>query len=164
MRSAGALRVGLISDTHGLLRPEAVAFLRGCDAIIHAGDVGAADILEELTPLAPVTVVRGNVDHGPWAEALRETQRVQWGDVSVYVIHDVARLDIDPKAAGVHVVVYGHSHTPVVDRRDGVLFVNPGSSGPRRFTLPIAIGELVISGPDVTVRLVDLERGRDLLT
>jgi uncharacterized protein len=150
------LRVGLISDTHGLLRPEAVAFLRGCNFIVHGGDIGTTSILEQLAALAPVTAVRGNNDRGAWADALRETELLQVGDVLVYAIHDVAQLDIEPQAAGVHVVVSGHSHKPRVERRDRVLFVNPGSSGPRRFKLPVAIGELVIVGANVSARVIDL--------
>ena len=134
------VRVGLISDTHGVLRPEAVAFLRGCAAIVHAGDVGRPEILEELAALAPVTTVRGNIDRDAWAETLPVTELARIGEVSIYVVHDIAQLDIEPHAAGVHVVVYGHSHKPVIERRHGVLFVNPGSAGPRRFSLPVTVG------------------------
>jgi putative phosphoesterase len=147
-------RVGLISDTHGLLRPEAKAFLEGCDRIIHGGDIGNPDILEQLAALAPLSVVRGNNDHGDWAEELAETQRVQVGKVLIYVIHDIAQLDIDPRGAGVRVVVSGHSHKPAVTERDGVLYVNPGSAGPRRFKLPIAAGELTIAGSTVSANIV----------
>ena len=149
-------RVGLISDTHGLLRPEAMAFLEGCDRIIHGGDIGNPEILGQLAALAPLTVVRGNNDHGDWAEGLDETQLVQIGEVLIYVIHDIAELDIDPRAAQVRVVVSGHSHVPAVTERDEVLFVNPGSAGPRRFKLPIAAGELTISGNAVSARIVRL--------
>src|SRR5688572_3755600 len=134
------MRIGLISDTHGLLRPEAKTFLRGCDHIVHGGDIGNAGVLEELAVLAPVTAVRGNNDFGTWAEAIRETELVTFGDVHLYAIHDLAQLDIDPGAAGVRAVVSGHSHKPLVEERDGVLFVNPGSAGPRRFKLPISVG------------------------
>jgi putative phosphoesterase len=147
-------RVGLISDTHGLLRPEAKSFLEGCDRIIHGGDIGNPDILEQLAELAPLTVVRGNNDHGDWAGELDETQLVQIGGILVYVIHDIALLDIDPRAAGVRVVVSGHSHVPAVTERDDVLFVNPGSAGPRRFKLPIAAGELTITANAVSARIV----------
>jgi len=150
-------RVGLISDTHGLLRPEAKAFLQGCDHIIHGGDVGDPDILGQLAVLAPLTVVRGNNDHGGWAEDLAETQRVQIDAVVIYVIHDIAQLDIDPRAAGVRVVVSGHSHVPATVERSGVLYVNPGSAGPRRFQLPIAIGDLTIEGSVVSARIVRLD-------
>jgi putative phosphoesterase len=149
-------RIGLISDTHGLLRPEAAAFLRGSDHIVHAGDVCDPAIIEALSALAPLTVVKGNNDRGLWAEGLREAELLRAGDVSVYVIHDLAQLDIEPGAAGVQVVVSGHSHAPSAKRRDGVLYVNPGSAGPRRFRLPISIGELTIDGASVAVRLVEL--------
>jgi uncharacterized protein len=152
-------RVGLISDTHGLLRPEAVAFLRNSDVIVHAGDIGDAEILRELNALAPVTAVRGNNDRGPWANPIAETQVIQVADVAIYVIHDVAELDRDPVAAGVHVVVSGHSHKPAVQTRHGVLYVNPGSAGPRRFSLPIAVAELEITGSSVKANLVELEIG-----
>jgi len=148
------LRVGLISDTHGLLRPEAKAFLEGCDHIIHGGDIGNPEILGELAALAPLTVVRGNNDHGEWAEDLAETRLVQIGNVVIYVIHDIGQLDIDPHAARVRVVVAGHSHVPAITERGGVLFVNPGSAGPRRFKLPIAAGELTIAGNVVSANIV----------
>ena len=150
-------RVGLISDTHGLLRPEAVAFLRGSDFIVHAGDIGDAAILRELKALAPVTAVRGNNDKGPWAQAIAETEVLQAGDVLIYVLHNVAELDLDPVAAGFQVVVSGHSHQPSVEQRDGVLYVNPGSSGPRRFKLPIAVAALEIAGRSVEAKLVELK-------
>jgi len=150
------LRVGLISDTHGLLRPTATAFLRGCDHIIHGGDIGSAEILQQLAAIAPVSAVRGNNDKGAWAEALQETEFVRLGDTLVYVLHDLAQLDIQPRSAGVGVVVSGHSHRPRVEQRDGVLYVNPGSAGPRRFKLPIAVAELVIDGNAVTSRIVEL--------
>ena len=151
------MRIGLISDTHGLLRPEALSFLQGCDYILHGGDIGGLPILEELAVLAPVTAVRGNNDHGSWAELLPQEELLQFEEVFVYVIHDVAELSIDPLAAGVHVVVSGHSHAPLLSEREGVLFVNPGSSGPRRFKLPISVGELLIEGGLVSARLVELE-------
>ena len=149
-------RIGLSSDTHGLLRPEAVSFLRGCDHIIHGGDIGHAEVLTELAALAPVTAVRGNNDRGPWAERLAQTELVRIGEVFVYALHDLAQLDIDPAGAGVHVVVSGHSHQPFVQRRDGVLYVNPGSAGPRRFKLPISAAELVVADVAVSARLVEL--------
>jgi putative phosphoesterase len=149
------LRIGLISDTHGLLRPEAKAFLRGSDYIVHGGDIGDPRILEELAALAPITAVRGNNDRGPWAGRLHETELLQVGEISVYVIHDLSQLDIEPQAAGVHVVVSGHSHKPLVEQRDGVLYVNPGSAGPRRFKLPIAAGELIVTGSSVSARIVE---------
>jgi putative phosphoesterase len=151
------VRIGLISDTHGLLRPEAVSFLRGCDHIVHGGDIGHAEILTQLSALAPVTAVRGNNDNGPWAERLSQTQFVQIGEIFVYALHDIAQLDIEPGGAGVHVVVSGHSHKPSVEHRDGVLYVNPGSAGPRRFRLPISVAELVADGRAVSARIVELE-------
>ena len=150
-------RVGLISDTHGLLRAEAVAFLRGSDVIVHAGDIGNAAVLEALAAIAPVTAVRGNNDKGPWAETVRETELLQVGQVFVYVVHDIAELDLDPVAAGFQVVVSGHSHKPSVKERDGVLYVNPGSSGPRRFKLPVAVAELFVNGKSVQARVVELD-------
>jgi uncharacterized protein len=149
-------RIGLISDTHGLLRPEALAFLDGSDFIVHAGDIGGPDILQALAAIAPLTVVRGNNDHGPWAERIPETEWLDAGGIHLYAIHDLSAMDIDPAAAGVQVVVSGHSHQPNVERRDGVLFVNPGSPGPRRFRLPISIGELVIRDGTIDARTVDL--------
>jgi len=152
------MRVGLISDTHGLLRPEAKAFLGGCAHIVHGGDIGHAGILAELGALAPVTAVRGNNDRGAWAESVRETELLRVGGVCVYAIHDLAELDIEPAAAGIHVVVSGHSHKPRVVERDGVLFVNPGSAGPRRFKLPVSVGELMIDDTGtVSARIVELE-------
>lgn len=153
-------RVGVISDTHGLLRPEAVTFLHGCDHIIHGGDIGRGEVLTRLSAIAPVTAVRGNNDRGVWAEAIRETELFKIGEITFYAVHDLALLDIEPAAAGVHVVVSGHSHKPVVEERDGVLYVNPGSAGPRRFKLPVAVAELIISGATVTARIVELEAGK----
>jgi len=150
-------RIGLISDTHGPLRPEAVAFLRGSDFIVHAGDIGHAAVLKELASLAPVTAVRGNNDKGPWAETLQETEVLQVGQVFIYVMHNIAELDLDPVAAGFQVVVSGHSHKPSVKERDGVLYVNPGSSGPRRFKLPVALAELTVNGNSVRARVVELD-------
>ena len=152
------IRVGLISDTHGLLRPEALAFLEGSDHIVHGGDICGARVLEALSAIAPVTAVRGNNDHGAWASRLRETELLQVGEISIYAIHDLADLDISPSAAGVQVVVSGHSHRSSVERRDGILYVNPGSAGPRRFKLPVSIGELTVTGSSVSARIVELVR------
>jgi putative phosphoesterase len=149
-------RIGLISDTHGLLRPEALAFLGGSDLIVHGGDIGDAGILDALGRVAPVTAVRGNNDFGPWADGIRDTELIQVGALYLYAIHDIAGIDLDPVAAGVHVVISGHSHKPSVAERDGVLYVNPGSSGPRRFRLPISIGELLVSGTSVSARTVEI--------
>jgi uncharacterized protein len=150
------MRVGLISDTHGLLRPEALDFLAGSDHIVHGGDIGAPEILERLAAIAPLTVVRGNNDTAPWARTIPATARVDFGPVALYAIHDLKELDIDPSAAGVRVVVSGHSHRPACSERNSVLYVNPGSAGRRRFSLPIAAAELVIDGAAVTATLVTL--------
>ena len=150
------LRVGLISDTHGLLRPEAGAFLRGCGHIVHGGDIGSQDVLRELSLIAPITAVRGNNDKGSWAASLPETKLVQLEDLLIYVIHDLAQLDLEPQAAGINVVVSGHSHQPLIQEREGVLYINPGSAGPRRFKLPIALAELNVEGKSITSRIVEL--------
>lgn len=149
-------RVGIISDTHGLLRPAAKEFLCGCDSIIHAGDIGNARVLEELALIAPTVAVRGNADKGAWGESLPETEFLQLGALFVYVIHELGHLDLDPKAAGVCVVVSGHSHLPSIQERDGVLYLNPGSAGPRRFGLPISVGELRVQGGKFSARTVEL--------
>ena len=151
-----SLRVGLISDTHGLLRPEAEAFLRGSDFVVHAGDIGDPAILGSLARIAPVTAVRGNNDNAPWAKAIPVAARLDVGGLRLHVLHDLAELDLDPRAAGVAVVIAGHSHRPEIDARDGVLFVNPGSAGPRRFSLPISAGELLITDGRCTARHVVL--------
>lgn len=150
-------RVGLISDTHGLLRPEAIAFLRYSDVIVHAGDIGHASILADLSSVAPVVAVRGNNDKGPWANAVPESEVLPVGDILIYVLHDLHELNLDPVAAGFRVVVSGHSHRPSIEERHGVLYVNPGSAGPRRFKLPIAVAELRVAGSSVRGRVVELE-------
>src|SRR6202051_4812462 len=159
MNTNDELRVGLVADTHGLLRPGARAFLVGCDYIIHGGDIGEPKILDELAVMAPLIAVRGNNDTQPWAAHLPATELIRVGNVFVYVIHNLAELDIDPGAAGIRVVVSGHSHKPMVDERDGILYVNPGSCGPRRFKLPISVGEVIVSGSAVNARIVDLSGG-----
>ena len=153
------MRVGLISDTHGLLRPEALDFLRGSDHIVHAGDITGPEILAPLAAIAPLTVVRGNNDRGPWARDLPETAVLRLGPVSIYVIHDLKELPLDPAREGMRVVVSGHSHKPVCKERGGVLYINPGSAGRRRFTLPISVGELLVEGASVSARLVILDVG-----
>ncbi|MEW6684424.1 MAG: metallophosphoesterase family protein [Nitrospirota bacterium] len=155
--STRTFTVGLISDTHGWLRPEAVDALRGCDFIIHAGDIGDLVVLDELWRVAPVTAVRGNNDRGSWATALPQTNVLKVGAAVVFVIHNLADLDVDPSAAGFHVVVSGHSHQPAHRMERGVLFVNPGSAGPRRFKLPIAVGRLLVAGTHVTPQLFELQ-------
>lgn len=153
------VRVGLISDTHGLLRPKALDALAGVDHIVHAGDVGREGIIEQLRRIAPVCAVRGNVDHGPWAARLPETAVLTLSETLwIYVLHNVDELDLDPRVAGCRVVVYGHSHRPAQQQRDGALFVNPGSAGPRRFDLPISLGLLEVSFDPVqlTISFVEL--------
>jgi len=149
--------LGVISDTHGLLRPEAVAALEGVDQILHAGDVGSPDILEALAKIAPVTAVRGNVDLDSWANRLPDTEIIEAGGTTVYMLHDLGRLDLEPEAAGMRVVVYGHSHQPKLEEKHGVLYFNPGSAGPRRFHLPISIGKLLIEDEEIRGELVDLK-------
>jgi uncharacterized protein len=151
------LRVGVISDTHGLLRPEATAFLQGCDHILHGGDIGGPEILEQLAAVAPVSAVRGNNDSQPWAASLPDTRLLELAGVRVYIIHDLGELGIEPRAAGVRVVVSGHSHQPCVRERDGIIYLNPGSAGPRRFKLPISVAELRIAANIITPRLVELQ-------
>ncbi len=136
--------VGVISDTHGLLRPEALAALRGSHHIIHAGDVGDPAILEQLADIAPVTAVRGNVDKHAWARKLPGTEVLEIAGVLIYILHDLAKLDLNAKAAGFDIVISGHSHVPTRETRDGVLYFNPGSAGPRRFKLPVTVGRLLI--------------------
>ena len=148
--------VGIISDTHGLLRPEAVEALRGSQHIIHAGDVGAPELIEKLAAIAPVTAIRGNVDKGAWAGTLPETEVVEIGGISIYVLHDLAQLDLKPEAAGFDVVVYGHSHVPKQETRQGVLYFNPGSAGPRRFKLPVTIGQVTINQGEVRGEIIPI--------
>ncbi len=156
----GVKRIGLISDTHGLLRKEAVEALRGSELIIHAGDVGKPEILEALKKIAPVVAVRGNVDTEPWAQALPETAVAEAGSVLIYILHDVNALDLTPAASGFQIVVSGHSHKPGKTERDGVLYINPGSAGPRRFQLPITVAHLRLARIPYDVEFVDLEESR----
>src|SRR5580698_1014607 len=149
-----SILIGVISDTHGLLRAEAIAALRGADHIIHAGDVGSPEILEKLAAVAPVTAVRGNIDKGAWSRKLAETEVLELAGVTIYVLHNLAQLDLKPKAAGFAVVVSGHSHVPKQETRDGVLYINPGSAGPRRFKLPVSVGKLVVEAGSVRGELV----------
>ncbi|NML29783.1 metallophosphoesterase family protein [Paraburkholderia antibiotica] len=148
--SSSIARIGLISDTHNLVRPEALRYLDGCDAIIHAGDICKPDVLDALARIAPVTAVRGNNDTGDWAASLPTHARLTVQQVTILVVHDLAELGCVPRDEGIRVVVSGHSHKPSIDERDGVLFVNPGSAGPRRFKLPICAGRLVIEGAQVS--------------
>jgi putative phosphoesterase len=140
------LIIGVISDTHGLLRAEAVELLRGSEHIIHAGDIGSPEIVPALEKIAPVTAIRGNVDTQSWARSFPETEVVELGGLHIYILHDVNALDLNPKAAGFAAVISGHSHQPKQEMKDGVLYFNPGSAGPRRFKLPITVGRLAIAG------------------
>jgi uncharacterized protein len=153
--------VGVISDTHGLMRPEALAALSRVDHILHAGDIGSEEVLEALRRIAPVTAVRGNNDRDGWAHKLPETQRVRFAEHDVYVIHDLKELAVDPVAERIAIVVSGHSHQPAIERRDGVLYLNPGSAGPRRFRLPICVATLRIS-TRIQARLHELAFGGEV--
>ena len=148
--------VGVISDTHGLLRPQAIAALRGSDYIIHARDVGDPAILTELSGIAPITAVRGNVDRERWARDLPATNVLQLNGVAIYVLHDLAELDLDPRSANFAAVIFGHSHRPSQEMRNGVLFFNPGAAGPRRFTLPVTIGRLGVGSAAVSGEILTL--------
>ncbi|MGA2005659.1 MAG: metallophosphoesterase family protein [Terriglobales bacterium] len=149
--------IGVISDTHGLLRKEAVEALRGADRILHAGDVGAPEILDALAQIAPVSAIRGNIDTQSWAQALPETEIVEIEGVSIYMLHELGQLDLEPEAAGIHAVIYGHSHQPKIEMKSGVLYFNPGSAGPRRFHLPVSVGKLRIENGKVGRELVVLK-------
>ena len=149
-------RIGLISDTHGLMRPEALSALAGVAHIVHAGDIGSTEVLTQLRSLAPVTAVRGNNDKAAWSKTIAETEVLEIEGQQIYVLHDLSELDLDPAVAGFSVVVTGHSHKPVVTERNGVLFVNPGSAGPRRFKLPITVGLLTIEGGRAHASILDL--------
>lgn len=157
MSQTAGTQVGLISDTHGLLRPEAVAALAGSDLILHAGDIGKPEILEALEAIAPVIAVRGNNDRGAWAEEIPERETVQVEGVFLHMLHIVQELDLDPQAAGIQVVISGHSHKPGIEERQGVFFINPGSAGPRRFKLPISLARLQVEGRTVRPEIVQLE-------
>jgi len=151
------LKVGVISDTHGLLRPNALEALEGSDLIIHAGDVGKLEVLDALRLLAPVIAIRGNVDHGEWAQLLPETQIAEVGEVLMYVLHDLHELDLDPVAAGFSAVISGHSHIPSIEQRNGVLYLNPGSAGPRRFSKPVSLAQIAVENGSVLARIIPLD-------
>jgi uncharacterized protein len=148
--------IGVISDTHGLLRPEALVALRGSDHIIHAGDIGDPEILSKLASIAPVTAIRGNVDLDPRAQKLPATNVLEVGGVSIYILHNLAQLDLKPEAAGFAVVIYGHSHEPKQETKHGVLYFNPGSAGPRRFKLPVTVGKLIVEGGRVRGEILQI--------
>jgi putative phosphoesterase len=154
-----AFHLGIVSDTHGLLRPEALAALRGSQHIIHAGDIGEPEILEKLKEIAPVTAIRGNIDKAGWAKDLPATEVVELEGVSIYVLHDLSQLDLKPEAAGFNMVVYGHSHVPKQETRNGVLYLNPGSAGPRRFKLPVSVARVEIEGGNIEAEIVTLDIG-----
>ena len=154
--SAGQARVGVISDTHGMLRVEALHALRGVDHVLHAGDVGDPLVLSRLGALAPLTAVRGNMDRDPWADRLPDSAEVEIRGVILHVLHALEDLDLDPAAAGFGAVIHGHSHRPSIDERDGVLYVNPGSAGPRRFRLPVSVALIEIGANGLRARLVRL--------
>lgn len=149
--------IGVISDTHGMLRPEAVSALKGSDRIIHAGDIGDPGILERLCEIAPVTVVRGNVDREVWARNIPETDLLEVDGVSIYVLRILETLDLKPKAAGIHAVIYGHSHVPNQEMKDGVLYFNPGSAGPKRFNLPVTVGKLKIRAGNIDAEIIGIQ-------
>jgi len=151
-----SVRIGVIADTHGLLRPEAIVALRGSDFIIHAGDIDEPVILENLSALAPVTAVRGNVDRGPWAKKLPTSAVLEVGGASIYVIHNLLELDLKPEAAGFSAVISGHTHVSKQENKNGVLYFNPGSAGPRRFQLPVGVGRLVVHDAKVSGEFVEL--------
>ena len=150
-------RIGVISDTHGLVRPQALRALAGADLIVHAGDVGSPDVLVALRAVAPVVAVRGNNDRGEWAASLAETEVVETDGRSLYVLHDLKELELDPREAGFDAVIAGHSHQPRIQRRDGVLYLNPGSAGPRRFRLPVAIAWLAVEAGGLDAEIVHLD-------
>ena len=147
--------IGVISDTHGLVRPQVIEALAGVEMILHAGDIGKQEVLDTLQQIAPVVAVRGNNDKGEWAESIPEWEVVEIGNVSIYMLHDVKEIDISP-AGSFQVVVSGHSHKPSVEERRGVLYVNPGSAGPRRFTLPVSLAHLRVNGKKVEANIVEL--------
>jgi hypothetical protein len=158
MPQVPATTIGVISDTHGLLRPEAVAALRGSNYIIHAGDIGDSQILAKLAAIALVTAVRGNVDHGEWVQRIPATNILEFGEVSIYVLHSLQELDLKPEAANFAAVVYGHSHVPKHELKNGVLYFNPGSAGPKRFRLPVSVGRLLVTDGKVESEIVMLEK------
>jgi putative phosphoesterase len=151
------LLVGVISDTHGLLRRVALAALHGSDVIIHAGDVGRPELIDELRAVAPVHAVRGNVDQGDWAMSLPMTAHVEVGGLVIHVLHDISQLDVDPAPAGFAAVVFGHSHKPSIETRDGVLYLNPGAAGPKRFSLPISVARVRVVGERMHPEIVTLD-------
>jgi uncharacterized protein len=152
--------VGVISDTHNLLRSEVLDVFRGVDLILHAGDIGKPEILKELRSIAPVIAVRGNNDNGPWAERIPAKKATLVDGIRIFVVHDLKVMDAEPPAARYQVIVAGHSHRPLIEKRNGILFLNPGSAGPRRFKLPISVARLRVKGHEVTAELIELSDAR----
>ena len=150
------MQVGVISDTHGLLRPEAVEALVNSDLILHAGDIGKPEVLTELAAIAPVIAVRGNNDQEEWAEAIAERETIQINQISVHLLHIVRELELDLKTADIQIIVSGHSHKPLIEEREGILFLNPGSAGPRRFKLPVSVAHLSVEGTTISAKIVEL--------
>ena len=155
--STSSTKIGIISDTHGLLRQEAEDILADCDHILHAGDVGDGQILERLASFAPLTAVRGNMDYGSWSNALPANEMVEIAGTLFYILHDLHRLDLDPSAAGIQMVVSGHTHQPELFREYGVTFLNPGSAGPRRFNYPVSLAEVCINNGTVSPRIIEID-------
>ena len=149
--------IGVISDTHGLVRPEALLELKGAELIIHAGDIGKSEVIQTLQSIAPVVAIRGNVDQGDWARGFQETEVVELDQLLIYVLHDLKRLDLDPAKSGFGTVISGHSHQPWITHHNGVMFLNPGSAGPRRFKLPVAVARLQINGQSMDPEIVELD-------
>jgi len=156
MSNANSKLIGIISDTHSLLRPQAIEALEGVEMILHAGDIGNQQVLDTLNDIAPVVAVRGNNDKGEWARSLPEWEVVEIGKLSIYMLHDVKEIDLSPSGAGFHVVVSGHSHKPSIEERRGVLYINPGSAGPRRFTLPVTLAHLRVAGEKAHANIIEL--------
>ncbi|MBI5074810.1 MAG: metallophosphoesterase family protein [Nitrospirae bacterium] len=157
-RAARQCTIGVISDTHGLLRPQAVGALEGSDLIVHAGDIGSPEVLNRLKTIAPLFAVRGNTDHGPWLKGIPVAESVQWCGFFFHILHDLARLDLDPQAAGMHILISGHTHIPAITRKQGILYLNPGSAGPRRFSLPITLGRITIKKKELSPEIISLEQ------
>jgi uncharacterized protein len=149
--------LGVISDTHGLLRPEAIRALSGVSLIIHAGDIGSPAVIESLKNIAPVVAVRGNTDTEKWAGRLPFSEVVEVDEISIYIIHDVGKLDLNPDASGFNAVIHGHTHRPAIDAKNGILFLNPGSAGPKRFTLPVTLSLLRIINNSLTAEIITLD-------
>jgi len=149
--------IGVISDTHGLLRPEAVRALEGSDIIVHAGDIGSPEVLSALKAIAPLFAVRGNTDNSPWSSKIPASDTANFRGLLFHVLHDIGRIDLDPQAAGIHIVISGHSHIPAITQKDGVLYLNPGSAGPRRYALPVTLARITIQGKELSPEIISLE-------